>query len=74
MRAFDVDWDAGDMGCGELVVELKLKFREFAPRTVLRLRAMDSGAHEDIPVWCGLTGHKLLEAAHPLYWIQRKES
>ncbi|MBL8896375.1 MAG: sulfurtransferase TusA family protein [Planctomycetes bacterium] len=74
MRAHDVEWDAGEMGCGELVVELKLKFRELAPRTVLRLRALDSGALEDIPAWCGLTGHKLLEAAHPLYWIQRKDS
>jgi tRNA 2-thiouridine synthesizing protein A len=74
MHPHDLEWDAGDMGCGELLVELKLKFRELAPRTLLRLRALDPGAHEDIPAWCGLTGHRLVAAAHPLYWIQRKDS
>lgn len=67
-------WDAGDMGCGELVIELRSRLRELAPGALLRLVARDPGAVEDIPAWCGLTGHALVEAAHPVYLIRRKEN
>ena len=70
----DSTWDAGDMGCGELVIELRMKMRELAPRAVLHLVARDLGAVEDIPAWCGMTGHTLVRAAHPTYFIRRKES
>jgi tRNA 2-thiouridine synthesizing protein A len=40
---------------------------------VLRLVALDSGAHEDLPAWCRLTGHTLLSATPPVYLIRRKE-
>ena len=69
----DCDWDAGDMGCGELVFELRLRMRALAPGQVLRLTANDPGAREDLPAWCSMTGHGLLAARHPLYFIQRKE-
>ena len=67
------DYDAGDAGCGDLVLELRMRLRALAPGTVLRLRALDAGAPADIPAWCGLTGHALLRAEHPLYWIRRKD-
>ena len=66
-------WDAGDMACGDLVLELRLRLRAMKPRQILRITATDSGAREDIPAWCRLTGHALLAAAHPQYWIERKE-
>lgn len=66
-------WDAGDMACGDLVLELRLRLRGMKPRQVLRITATDPGAREDIPAWCRLTGHALLSAKHPLYWIERKE-
>jgi len=69
----DADWDAGDMGCGDLVLELRLRLRAMAPGDVLRVRATDPGAPEDLPAWCGMTGHALIESKHPLYWIRRKE-
>jgi tRNA 2-thiouridine synthesizing protein A len=69
----DAAWDAGDMGCGELVIELSLRVRAMAPRTVLHLVARDPGALEDLPAWCGLTGHTLLAHDHPHYFIRRKE-
>ncbi len=62
------------MGCGELVIELRARMRELAPGAVLRLVARDPGAVEDIPAWCGLTGHALVDAAHPVYLIRRKEN
>lgn len=66
-------WDACSMACGDLVLELRLRLRAMKPRQVLRVTAIDPGAREDIPAWCRLTGHALLSAQHPQYWIQRKE-
>lgn len=66
-------WDAADMACGDLVLELRMRLRRMKPRQVLRIKATDPGAREDIPAWCRLTGHKLLGAEHPQYWIERKE-
>jgi tRNA 2-thiouridine synthesizing protein A len=61
------------MGCGELLVHLKLRLKPLAPGTVLRLVTRDPGAVEDVPAWCRLSGHALLDAAHPVYRIRRKE-
>lgn len=70
----DAAWDAGDLGCGDLVLELRMRLRAMAPGTLLALRARDPGAPEDIPAWCGLTGHGLVSARHPDYLIRRKDS
>jgi tRNA 2-thiouridine synthesizing protein A len=43
------------------------------PGQVLRLVALDSGAPEDLPAWCRLTGHTLQAANHPVYLIRREE-
>jgi len=70
---FDTDWDAGDLACGELVLELRLRMRKLDNGQVLRLTALDPGAPADIPAWCRMTGHHLLHSdpvAH-LYFIQR---
>jgi tRNA 2-thiouridine synthesizing protein A len=66
-------WDAGDLGCGELVVELRRRVRMLLPRQTLHLVANDRGAIEDIPAWCRMTGHILKQAGHPNYLIQRKD-
>lgn len=71
--AFDTDWDAGDLACGELVLDLRLRMRKLASGQVLRLTALDPGAPADIPAWCRMTRHALLHAdpANHLYFIQR---
>jgi tRNA 2-thiouridine synthesizing protein A len=69
----DVEWDAGDMGCGELVLELRMRLEAMRPGGRIKLTARDPGAPEDMPAWCRLTGHALVSAKHPVYWIQRKE-
>lgn len=70
----DLTWDAGELGCGELIVKLKLLLRDdLAPGGLLRLTATDAGVREDLPSWCRLTGHPLIHAEHPQYVIQRKE-
>lgn len=70
---FDQEWNAGELGCGDLVLELRRRVRE-APGQVFKVIALDLGAPEDIPAWCGMTGHELL--AHDLdshaYFIRAK--
>ena len=65
-------WDAGDLGCGELVLELKLRLKALEPGQLFHLTARDSGAPEDLPAWCRLTGHRLVRQSAPDYWIERR--
>lgn len=69
----DVEWDAGELGCGELVLELRTRMR-LAPGQVFRVTALDAGAPADIPAWCGMTHNPLL--AHDpqarMFWIRAK--
>ena len=69
----DATWDAGTLGCGDLLLQLRFRMEQLAPGAVLRLVALDPGAPADLPAWCGLTGHALVGAEHPVYFIRRKE-
>lgn len=66
-------WDAGDLGCGDLVLALRGRLQALPPAAVLRVIARDPAAPEDLPAWCRLTGHHLRISNHPEYLIQRKE-
>ncbi len=55
------------MGCGELLVELKLRFRELPDGTIFELVSRDPGSVEDLPAWSRMTGHALVREAHPHY-------
>ena len=70
----DAEWDAGDTGCGDLVLELRRRVTELDPGAVFTLVARDPGAPADLPAWCRMTGHTLLGSEHPVYLIRRKES
>jgi len=67
-------WDAGDTGCGQLVVELSRRMKELDPGESLELIARDAGAPVDLPAWCRMTGHALLSADHPVYVIRKGEA
>ena len=67
----DAYWDAGEMGCGELLIELRFKMAELKKGQVFKLIARDPGAPEDMPSWCRMTGHKLLKAEHPQYFLEK---
>lgn len=71
---FDDDWNAGDLGCGELVLELRIRLRRLTPPAVIRVIARDPGAPQDLPAWCRLTGHALVAASPPQYFIRTKET
>lgn len=67
------NWDAGDLGCGELLFALKLRMKELRPGDLLSLVARDPGAKEDLPSWCNLTGHRLETAEPPAFLIRKKK-
>ena len=70
----DAEWDAGNMGCGELVMGLRMRLHPMTPGQILKLTARDPGVPEDLPAWCRLTGHQLVSANHPEYLIRRREN
>lgn len=67
------EWNAGQMGCGELLVELKKRLRQM-PSQTLKLVALDPGAPLDLPAWCRLTGNELLrhDPESGAFWIRSK--
>lgn len=67
----DAEWDAGDLGCGDLALELRNRVQALPAGAVLHLTATDPGAPEDLPAWCRMTGNPLVMAAHPDYWIRK---
>ena len=66
------EWDAGLMGCGEVIILLRKRMQELKAGDVFKLTASDLGAPEDIPAWCRMTSRRLLRAEHPHYWIEAK--
>jgi tRNA 2-thiouridine synthesizing protein A len=72
VKKFAEEWNAGEMGCGELLIELAMRIKKLAPGELFGLTALDPGAVEDIPSWCSLTAHSLVSAKHPVYVIRRR--
>jgi tRNA 2-thiouridine synthesizing protein A len=64
-------YDGGDKGCGELLLELRLYFQTQPPGAQICVITQDVGAILDLPAWCRMTGHMLLEQQHPFYLIQK---
>ncbi|MDG3442573.1 sulfurtransferase TusA family protein [Nitrospirillum amazonense] len=74
MRDMDSDtWDAGHMGCGELVMLLRVRLKAM-PGAVLRVIAHDGGAPEDLPAWCRMTRNTLIrhDPATHSFWIRSR--
>jgi tRNA 2-thiouridine synthesizing protein A len=71
---FDYDWDAGDIGCGDLVIRLRFKLKVMQRGQIIRVHASDPGAQHDLPAWCRLTGETLLaeDVGRGIYFIQRR--
>ena len=69
---FAAEWDAGEMGCGEILIQLRLRFRPLQTGDIFRLITRDIAAPLEIPAWCRVTKRQLLHAEHPEYWIEQK--
>ena len=65
-------WNAGDSGCGSLIVGLKRQIEQIAPGEQLHVTASNEGAPADLPSWCRVTGHVLVRANHPIYVLRKK--
>lgn len=68
-------WDAGDLGCGPLVLALRKRLRAM-PGRVLKVTALDPAAPLDLPAWCRLTGNELVghDAAAKSFWIRSRST
>jgi len=65
-------WDAGEMGCSQLVSELSMRVKRLQPGAQIEVVARDPGAPIDLPAWCHMTGHTLVSSEHPVYVIRRR--
>jgi tRNA 2-thiouridine synthesizing protein A len=65
-------WNAGEVGCGALIVGLKRRLDGIAAGQILRVTAYGAGSRVDLPAWCRITGHTLVEADHPVYVLRKK--
>ena len=67
----DQRWDAGNAGCGGLIMKLAARMKDLEPGQTLELTVRDEGAGHDLPSWCRLAGHELVSADHPVYLIRK---
>ena len=60
MMQADARLDAGETGCGELMMLIFQTMKNLDPGQTLEVFAYDLAAETDIPAWCRSTGHTLL--------------
>ena len=65
-------WEAGETGCGGLIVGLKREIGKIQAGELLQVTALDAGASADLPAWCRMTGHTLVAANHPTYILKSR--
>ncbi len=70
---WDEELDAGAADCGDLLLLLKSRFDPLAPLRRVLLRTPSAGARVEVPAWCRLTGHRLIEASPPYFLIERRD-
>lgn len=70
---FDDVFDTLERGCGDFLLELKLHIGTLAPGAFLMIASRDAGAPLEVPAWCRLTGHRLVEAAPPFYLVETRK-
>ena len=65
-------WDAGESGCGALIMSLKLEIERIDAGGLLQVTARDAAAFIDLPAWCDMTGHSLVAEQHPTYVLKKR--
>jgi tRNA 2-thiouridine synthesizing protein A len=56
----DATLDAGDLGCGDLVMAMSKAMASLQEGQVLAVYARDPAAYIDVPAWCNLRGFEFL--------------
>lgn len=64
-------WDAGDAGCGSLIMGIGNRIADLETGEILEVRVNGGGARTDLEAWCRMTGHRLLVAEDGRYLIRR---
>ena len=64
-------WEAGEIGCGRLVMGLSKALSKLNSGERLELVTLDAGAPIDVPAWCRMTGHQLVSWNRPSYVIRK---
>ena len=65
-------FDTFDLGCGDLLLELRTRMASIAPGARVVVASRDAGAPVDLPAWCRVTGHILHEAHPPFFLIEKR--
>jgi tRNA 2-thiouridine synthesizing protein A len=71
--AADDVWDTGDLECGELLLPLRRRIQALPPGGILCLITRSPSARLDLLAWSRMTGHRVVKAIPPNFFIQRKE-
>lgn len=69
-REVALEIEMGSLGCGDLIYELREQLTRASAGQIVRIVSDDPGAFSEIPAWCRMSGHALLEADPPFYVIQ----
>ena len=70
-NSYDVEYDGGETGCGELLIDLKIFFKDLEPGTVVRIKTYDTGAPLDLEAWCRLRNHTFIGLDRPYVYIKK---
>ena len=55
--------DARRLLCPMPVIRVQQKFAELAPGDILEVHCTDPGTTSDIPAWCRINGHRVLDVS-----------
>lgn len=68
------EWNAGDLGCGELVLGVRKRLRAH-PGEILKLTAFDTAAAIDLQAFCAMTRDELLDSdeIRKVFWLRGRE-
>ena len=71
----DIQLDAGEAGCSELIMLIFQTMKPMAPGQILEVLAYDQLADIDIMAWCRMTGNVLVaqnRKIHPQHFFIQK--
>jgi len=74
----DAVCDGGDLDCGSgLLLIIRGALQPLPPGSVLEVRSRETSVKEDLPAWCRMVGHSLLEVAEgsdrtTSYYLRKK--
>jgi tRNA 2-thiouridine synthesizing protein A len=69
----DAFYDAGNKGCGDGPLDdIAMLIRRMTPGQTVEIRATEPSVAVDLPAWCRLTGHTLVQHDDDRYLVRRK--